>query len=162
MKPTMFLSIVLLLSTNGCLIEPAPPPPEPDDCTSPRALDGIESIEIGHMDGDAFVPWQDGQPVELTFGPQGGAMLAVVLSVSGRDLPECMLHTMQITLEFGPAAFTEHPVNTYEGPGGTRVTGPIWMIFDGEYPVHDDPMDLTLRIGDLALERTLVAYESFE
>ena len=88
MKPTMFLPIALLLFTAGCpFVGSGEFVPEPDDCTSPRALAGIESVEIGHVEADAFVPWAEGQPVELTYGSQGGAMLGVILSVRGRDLP---------------------------------------------------------------------------
>ena len=156
MKPTLFLSITLLLFTGGCIWGGGESVPEPDDCTSPRALDGVESVEIGHMEGDDFVPWPNGQAVELTYGPQGGAMLDVVLSVRGRDLPSCMAHSMTLASpEIDPLAHTGHSVRTYQGAGETRITSPIWMIFAGPDPLPGDVLDLTLELGPVQIQRTL-------
>lgn len=156
MKPTLFLSIALLLFTGGCILFPVESAPEPDDCTSPRALDGIESIEIGHTESGQFVPWQDGAPVELTYGPQGGTMLGVVVSLRGQDLPACMAQAMTIsTAEFPDISSYNGPVNTYPDVDGTRITKPIWMIFYGPEPLPGDPIDLTLTVGDVELHRTL-------
>jgi hypothetical protein len=158
MKPTLLLPIALLLFTSGCLfLGPEEFVPEPDDCSSPRALDGIDTIEIGHTESNEFVPWQDGQLVELTYGPQGGAMLGVVLSVNGRNLPACMEHSMTLTSPMvDPLAVTSHPVQTYDGAGDTRVTRPIWMIFAGPEPLPGDPLDLVLQVGELEVHRSLV------
>ncbi len=156
MKPTLLLSITLLLFTGGCLLGPVESAPEPDDCASPRALDGVESVEIGHTESGEFVPWQEGQAVELTYGSQGGTMLGVVVSVRGRDLPACMSHDMTLTSsEIDPLAHTGHPVQTYESAGETRITKPIWMIFAGPDPQPGEPLDLTLQVGDLEIQRTL-------
>jgi hypothetical protein len=158
MKPTMFLPIALLLFTAGCLfVGSGESVPEPDDCTSPRALEGIESVEIGRIEADAFVPWVNGQPVELTYGSQGGAMLGVILSVRGRDLPACMAHDMTLaTPDIDPLAVTSYPVQTYEGAGDTRITRMIWLILNGPEPAPGTALDLELQLGDLALQRTLV------
>lgn len=158
MKPSLFLPIALLLFTSGCpLMPPQESVPEPDDCSSPRALDGIESVELGHTESGAFVPWQDGRSVEVTYGPQGGAMLGVILSVHGRDLPACMAHTMTLsTPAIDPLAVTNHAVQTYDGAGDTRITRTIWLIFAGPDPQPGDPLELTLQLGALELRRTLV------
>ena len=158
MKPTMFLPILLLLFTSGCpLLAPEPFVPEPDDCTSPRALDGIESIEVGHTESGAFVPWQDGQPVELTYGPQGGSMVGVVLSVRGRNLPACMAHSMSLaSSEIDPLALTNHPVQTYGSVDDTRLTMPIWLIIMGPDPQPGDRLDLVLQVGEIEVRRSLV------
>lgn len=158
MKPTMFLPIALLLFTAGCpYVGPGDFVPEPDDCTSPRALEGIESIEIGHTEADAFVPWVDGQPVELTYGPQGGPMLGVILSVRGRNLPACMAHDMTLaTPDIDPLAVTSYPVQTYEGAGDTRITRTIWLIINGPGDAPGTPLDLVLQVGDLEIHRSLV------
>lgn len=157
MKPTLFLSIALLLFSAGCpFMGPGGNVPEPDDCTSPRALDGIESIEIGHTESGQFVPWQDGAPVELTYGPQGGTMLSVVVSLRGQDLPACMAQTMTLsTAEFPEISSYNGPVNTYPDVDGTRITKPIWMILYGPEPLPGEAIDLTLTVGDIELHRTL-------
>lgn len=158
MKPTMFLPIIPLLFAAGCLfLGPEEFTPEPDDCSSPRTLDGIESVEIGHTESGEFVPWQDGQPVEITYGPQGGPMLGVVMSVRGRDLPSCMAHTMTLaSAEIDPLASTSFPVQTYDDASDTRITRTIWMIFAGPPPAPGQGLALTLQLGDLELERSLV------
>lgn len=157
MKPTLLLPIALLLFTSGCpFMGPGGSTPEPDDCTSPRALDGIESIEIGHTEDGAFVPWEDGAAVALTYGPQGGTMLGVVLSVRGRDLPQCMEQRMTLsTAEFPELSTDYSAVNTYPDVDGTRITRPIWLILYGPEPLPGESVDLTLTVGDIELHRTL-------
>jgi hypothetical protein len=152
--PLLPLSIVLV--TSGCLLGPGDGPPPPDDCSSPRALDGIETIEVGVLQNDVFVPWQEGQDVELTYGSQGGAMLGVVLSLRGSDLPACMPHTMKLRGPSGSRlAGTEYPVRTYPVSDDTRATATIWMIFEGMDPEPGNQLELVLQVGGLEVRRAL-------
>lgn len=156
MKPMQLLALSILLVTGGCPFGPGDRPPPPDDCSSPRAVDGIDAIEIGAMDGDTFVPWQEGEIVDLTYGSQGGTMLGVVLSLRGSNLPACMSHEMELrALDGLQVARTEYPVRTYAVPDGTRATSTVWMIFDA-YTEQGDRLELTLHVGDLEVRRSVL------
>jgi hypothetical protein len=156
MKPMSLLPLTILLVTSGCPFGPPPGPPPPDDCSNPSALDGIDAIEVGALQNDEFVPWQDTQAVELTYGSQGGTMLGVALSLSGSDLPRCMLHTMELTGPDGTLlAATDYAVTTYPGRDGTRTTATIWMIFQDVEPLPGARLDLELHVGGLEIRRSL-------
>jgi hypothetical protein len=154
MRPMSLLPLTILLVTSGCPAVPGPPPP--DDCSNPSALDGIDAIEVGALQNDEFVPWQDAQAVELTYGSQGGTMLGVALSLSGSELPPCMPHTMELTGPDGRVlAVTDYPVRTYPGSDGTRTTATIWMIFQDFEPGPGEQLDLELHVGSLEIYRLL-------
>jgi hypothetical protein len=156
MKPMSLLPLTILLVTSGCPFGPVDGPPPPDDCSSPSALDGIDSIEVGALQNGTFVPWQDGQAVELTSGSQGSDMLGVALSLSGSDLPRCMRHTMELAGQDGLAlAGSDYSVRTYPGSGDTRTTAMIWMIFEGEDPMPGEQLELVLHVGSLEIRRFL-------
>jgi hypothetical protein len=157
MKPMSLLPLTILLVTSGCPFGPAPGPPPPDDCSNPSVLDGIDTIEVGALQNDTFVPWLDGQAVELTFGSQGGSMLGVALSLRGSDLPRCMQHTMELTGQEGIVlAGTDYPVRTYPGSDGTRTTATIWMIFEGPDPLPGEQLELVLHVGNFEIRRALL------
>jgi hypothetical protein len=160
MKPMSLLALSILLVTGGCPFGPVDPPPPPDDCGSPGALDGVESIEVGTLEPGtgAFVAWQDGANVELTHGSQGGAMLGVVLALRGSGLPACVRHTMELRGRFGgeTMARTDYPVRTYLARGGIRITNPVWLIFSGQEPGQNDQLALTLQVDDFEVSRSLV------
>ena len=161
MKSISLLGLSILLLTSGCPFGPGFQPPPPDDCSSPRALDGITSIEVGALQpGDGasvFVPWQDGEIVERTSGAQGGTMLGVMLSLRGSNLPSCMRHDMELTWNGDLLASTDYPVNTYAEADGTRATSPIWLVFDDSmYPEQGDELELVLHVGGFEIRRTLV------
>lgn len=161
MKPTSLVALSILLVT-GCITDPGgSSPPPPDDCSAPRALDGIESIEVGVMQegSGSFVPWEDEAMVELTFGLQGGTMLGVVLSLRGSNLPACMQHSMELRGGYGGGvlANTNYSVKTYAEGDGTRVTSTVWLIFDdSSYARQGDQLELTLHVGQLEVRRSLM------
>ena len=163
MKPISLVALSILLVT-GCIIDRGgslPPPPPPDDCSAPRALDGIESIEVGVVqeDSGSFVPWQDEAKVELTRGLQGGTMLGVVLSLRGSNLPACMQHSMELRGRSGGGvlANTDYSVKTYAENDGTRITSTVWLIIDdSSYTRQGDQLELTLHVGQLEVRRSLM------
>lgn len=161
MKPMSLLALSILLVTGGCILGPGDELPEPDDCSSPNGLAGIEAIEVGTMEEinyvSRFVPWQGIDVVELSHGSQGGTMLGVVLSLRGGSLPACMRHSMELTWNGNRLASTEYPVRTYPVQGGTRKTGTIFLIFeDGMYPEQGDELELVLQAGSFEIRRSLL------
>ena len=156
MKTMSLLPLTILLFTAGCL-GPGDGPPPPDDCSNPSALDGIDTIEVGAMQDGAFVPWQDGEVVDLTYGSQGGAMIGVALSLRGSDLPRCMPHTIDLIGQDGRlAASSDYPVRTYSGSDGTRNTATIWMVFPGQDPLPGEQLELELHVGSFEIRRSLL------
>jgi hypothetical protein len=160
MKPTLLVSLAMVLVTGGCILDPGSSgPPPPDDCSSPRALEGIESVELGLMDDTqgVFVPFEDYDSVPKIYGPQGGAMIGAAVLVRGTDLPGCMQHSLEAVLPgIGVVAASNYPVATYPSVEGTRITRPIWLVFDFEEPQPGEAIELVLRLGGFEVRRTVV------
>lgn len=162
MKPMSLLGLCLLLVPGCFLVPEEPDTPPPDDCGSPGSLDGIDAIELGSIDpNDAaagFVPWQENQNVDLTYGLQGGAMVGVVLELHGSDVPGCVRHSMELRGRYGGGvlASTEYPVKTYPESDGTRRTKIIWLIFEDAYPEQGDQLTLALQVGDIEVSQSIV------
>jgi hypothetical protein len=164
MKLPLMLLLPLALLAGGCplFLLDDPESFEPDDCSSPRALDGVDAIELGalaRVDGrDVFVPWADDELVDITVGIQGGSMLGVALRLRGSNVPACVDHRM--VLRYAEAqerqlASTWYPVRTYSQPDGTRITGTMWMIFNGAVPRPGEVVELHVQMGSFAEQRRL-------
>ena len=67
--------VVIGVMCGGGFCRPAGPP-DPDDCSGPMLRGPIESLELGRGADGTFIPLTDGEEVQMTWGPQGGIMLA--------------------------------------------------------------------------------------
>ncbi|ACY18982.1 hypothetical protein [Haliangium ochraceum] len=161
------LLLGVTIACSGCIllpIEGGDPGPAPDDCTSPRALDGLSEVEVGELIYESsepyFLAWNSGDEVTYTRGLQGADMLGVMVRLRGEALPACADHDMELRSNSGLLASSQHPVTTYESPGNPadelRETRTIWMIFDDQGPASGTEATLTLRIGNTTLTRELV------
>ena len=140
---------------NGCR-EPANGPPEPDDCGDPGSGAVIATLEIGPDGSGAFVPWQDGETVPITYGPQGGAMILLRIRATGTALADCMLQTTHISGDAGLSELgsNETALRWYDDPGGGRATRTAYVILDREPNLAEQVHVETTVLGVTAM-RTL-------
>jgi hypothetical protein len=132
------LAILAFLLAACGPAEPLPADiPVADECASPGS-GALGSLQIGSRQ-DPFVPFADGDPVEMVYGSQGGAMIPMRLRVTGEALPSCL--PMEISIDGPHDLFgtSTAPLATYEERDGSRITGPLFVIGDpgefGDYEV---------------------------
>lgn len=129
------LSIAVLLACQCG--NPAPPPS--DGCSAP-SNGHIDSVEFAtpRIDSERYstsaalidLPprmLSANDPVWLINGGQGAAMVPVQLVLRGTDLPSCISHDTQVTVDGALAARNRDSVSTYAYENGARITRPIWL-----------------------------------
>lgn len=124
--------VAIGLFCGGGICGPAPGPPDPDDCNGPMLRAPIDSLELGRGADGTFVPIVDGDKVTMTWGPQGGIMLAFRLRVVGDAPPECLQQSTRVTyMRSGmPVEDTlDLPLRTYDYGARTRTTKQAFVIF---------------------------------
>lgn len=121
-------ALILLL---GCPMVPSYTSPSPDSC-APTQAGQIATLEVGPGDfttTQAFVAWQNDDPVHQVSGGQGSMMMGVRLRVTGPGgLPACL---PQVTRLLGPDGAELQKLTTslktYAAPDGSRVTRTLWV-----------------------------------
>ena len=132
------LALLLALGAGGCLFpeeEPAPGPPEPDDCSGSAAGAAIESLEIGIAGDDGvFVPLADGDPFPTVWGGQGGIMARLRFRVTGAAAPACLPLQVRVeTTDAMPLGESVTPLRTYaDETDGSRATRDHFVILEYE------------------------------
>ncbi len=149
---------VLAVSQLGATCGPGGPGiPDPDDCGNPGAGAVITALEIGPPGDGDFVPWQDGDPVVVTIGGQGSAMIQFRVRATGAGLTECMTQHTVITGDptLSAMADYESPLHWYADPGGGMTTRTAFAILNRE-PGLTEPVLVETTVQGVAVMRALV------
>jgi hypothetical protein len=144
------------LFLTGCIFGPCQQngPPPPDKCDHPT-MGSVSSLEIGPAgatEGAAFVPWKDGDVVQLTQGGQGSEMTAVRLHLTGADVPSCVDQTTRFLDGPMEIAVKSVPLTTYPDGDG-RSTTPLWI--PASFPGSGQALVVHVEAAGQVAERTL-------
>jgi hypothetical protein len=149
---------VIGVMCGGGFCRPAGPP-DPDDCRDPGTRAPVESLELGRGAEGTFIPILDGEKVQMTWGPQGGIMLAFRLRVVGDAPPDCLPQSTSVTYQRDGLPILEAfdlPLATYDYGARTRTTRQAFVIFD--QPPSEPEAQATVRVeaGGQTIERKLI------
>jgi hypothetical protein len=123
-------------------------PMQADSCEWPDA-ESIQRVEIGRETDDAaFAAWEDGDVVEVVWGPQGGAMVAVRYRVEGESL-DCMPQHTAIRDAAGTYVLeSTRPLRLYPEGEGVYMTQPHWLRFPPDHePRAQTSLELEAHVG---------------
>lgn len=135
---TRCAAIVLALTLAGC---PGPAEPDAGACTV--------DVEVGVMEGDAFVALAEGDPVELLLGFQGFRMLRLAVRTHGRPADELEIGASLAVADTG----VELDQRTRErglAPTADGVLLEEYLLFVNDIPPaqivgYEAELDLTVR-----------------
>jgi hypothetical protein len=114
----------------------------------------ITSLEIGTMDGRAFIPFTDQGVAPLTIGGQGSDMIVTHLRLKGSGVPACLSQRTALEQLDGTEIATEQAAVPTEPDGdGGWVSGSMFMVYFGA-PGHQ----IRFRSKVESVERTVVVW----
>ncbi len=129
--------------------------PEPDSCIDPGVA-AIDTLELGAATVDSvFEPWQDGEPLTMVIGPQGGAMFAMRLRLRG-TVGDCI--RQRTTVDDGsidPLADDNEAIKIYEQDDGSYVTNDHWVILFGPMPDVGATIQIATTIDGVSETRSM-------
>jgi hypothetical protein len=134
LRDLLLLGAVFAVSQGGFCGGGGPPPP--DQCSGPMLRGPIDSVELGVLEGgepSTFKPLVDGDVLPVVFGPQGGAMIATAIRVTGDDPPTCLQQKTRVSYRAGGAPLEDSvtvPLSTYPTGDRVRTTRVSFVIFD--------------------------------
>ena len=153
MNRLTIIGAALLAGLGGCGGGCSDPTITDDFCQDP-SVGVVDSVEIGVLADDTFVPIVDDQIVERAFGGQGFAMLPLALRFRGPDVPGCIAHSTEVRNGRGEIVASENQgVHTYGKADGSYNTEPIFMILGDAY--GGDRVVVTTTVAGQTASRSL-------
>ena len=140
-------AVVLALFAGGSLgfTCGGPTLPTPETCTPEEPLPGgepndgatISSLEIGRMEGDAFIPFVDDQVAFTQFGGQGSQMIIAKLRLRGSGIPDCLAQKTVMEQVGGEAIISEEAALPMDpAADGSLISGAMFLIYDRAPGLH--------------------------
>jgi hypothetical protein len=118
------LVLVCIGAATGC----PPGVPVADVCDRPNS-ERVESLELGRASLDSvFEAWEEGDEIEVVYGPQGDAMVALRYRVRGSNLACISQHTILRHQEEEPMAEDVTALRVYREAEDVYLTETHWVV----------------------------------
>ena len=116
-----------LPTTETCTPEAPLPGGEPNDGAT------ISSLEIGRMEGAAFIPFVDDQIAFTQFGGQGSQMIIATLRLRGTAIPACLAQKTVMEQVGGSLISSEEAALPLDPAGdGSLISAAMFLIYSRE------------------------------